>query len=71
MKKKYKIEIDCANCAAKAEDAICRLEGVDSCSINFITQKMTLEADEAVFSDVLERAVKAAKKVEPDFQIEL
>ena len=69
MKKKYKIEIDCANCAAKAEDAICRLEGVDSCSINFMAQKMTLEADEAVFCDVFERAVKAAKRIEPEFRI--
>ncbi len=71
MKKKFRIEIDCASCAARAEDAISRIEGVDSCSINFMTQKMTLEADESVFGDVLEKAVKAARRVEPGFGIEL
>ena len=71
MKKKYKIEIDCAACASKVEDAISRIEGVDSVNVNFMTQKMALEADEAVFCEVLEKAVKTAKKIEPDFAIEL
>ena len=70
MKKKFKIEVDCAACAAKVEDAIRRVEGVDYAVINFITQKMTLEADESVFEDVLATAVKAAKRIEPDFEVE-
>ena len=72
MKRTFKLdELDCANCAAKMEEAVSRIPGVTKCSINFMAQKMTLEADEAVFGDVLERAVKAAKRVEPDFRIEL
>ncbi len=70
MKKKYKIEVDCANCAAKIEDAIRRLEGVDGVNINFITQKMTLEADESVFNDVLAAAVKAGRRIESGFSVE-
>ena len=71
MKKKYKIEVDCANCAAKIEDAIRRLEGVDGVNINFITQKMTLEADESVFDDMLAAAVKAGRRIESDFSVEV
>ena len=71
MKKKYKIEVDCANCAAKIEDAIRKLEGVDGVNINFITQKMTLEADESVFDDMLAAAVKAGRRIESDFSVEV
>ena len=67
MKKKFKCEIDCAACAAKAEDAIRKIEGVTDVRINFMTQKFTLEADDAQFEEILEQAVAAAKKVEPDF----
>ena len=70
MKKKFKIEIDCAACAAKVENAISKLEGVENVNVNFMAQKMSLEAADDVFDDVLERAVKAAKRVEPDFAIE-
>ncbi|MDD6424808.1 MAG: cation transporter [Subdoligranulum variabile] len=71
MKKKFTIEVDCANCAAKIENAVKELPGVTSASISFMAQKMMLEADDDKFDAVLQEAVKVAKKVEPDFEIEL
>ena len=71
MQKKFKIEVDCANCAAKIETAIKELPGVKNASVSFMAQKLLLEADEDKFDAVLKDAVKAAKKVEPDFEIEL
>ena len=71
MKKNYKIEVDCANCAAKIETAIKELPGVKNASVSFMAQKLLLEADDDKFDAVLKDAVKAAKKVEPDFEIEL
>ena len=67
MKKTYGIEVDCAQCALKCEEAIKKVDGVNDCSINFVTQKMILEADD--HNAVLKKALKAAKKVEPDFEI--
>ena len=70
MKKVFKMQdLDCAHCAAKMEDAIRKIYGVSSVSINFLMQKMTLEADDAVFEEVLKKAQKAVKKVEPDCKI--
>ncbi len=67
MKKTFKlVDLDCANCAAKMEAAIKKLEGVNDASVSFITQKLTIDADDAVFDDVIKRAVKLIKKVEPD-----
>ena len=71
MQKKFKIEVDCANCAAKIETAIKELPGVKNASVSFMAQKLLLEADDDKFDAVLKDAVKAAKKVEPDFVIEL
>ena len=71
MKKKFTIEVDCANCAAKIENAVKELPGVTNASISFMAQKMMLEADDDKFDAVLQEAVKIAKKVEPDFEIEL
>lgn len=71
MQKKFKIEVDCANCAAKIETAIKALPGVNDASISFMAQKMMLNADDDKFDAVLKEAVKIAKKVEPDFEIEL
>ena len=66
MKKVLNIEVDCAVCAQKCEDAIKKVNGVNGCSINFMTQKMSLDMnDEKVLND----ALKAAKKIEPDFEI--
>ena len=70
MKKKFKCEIDCANCAAKVEEAAKRIDGVKSVSINFMTQKMTLEADDDRFDEILEEVVRTGRKVEPDFSVE-
>ena len=70
MKKTYKlIDLDCANCAAKMEDAIKKLPGVTGATVSFLTQKMTIEAEDvdALMKDV----VKCCKKVEPDCQIVL
>ena len=72
MKKVFKLEeLECAHCAAKMQDAIAKIDGVNSVSINFLMQKMTLDADDAVFEDVLKKAQKAIKKVEPDCKIVL
>ena len=49
MKKHYKFEIDCANCAAKVEDAIKKIDGVNNATVSFMTQKLTLDADDARF----------------------
>ena len=66
MKKKFKIYVDCAACAQKMEDAAKKVTGVKEVKINFMTQKMTVEADDDMFDDVLDNIIKACKKVEPD-----
>jgi copper chaperone CopZ len=71
MKKTFKCEVDCANCAAKMEEAIKKIDGVVSARVNFMTQKLVLEAADDVFDKVLGDAVKACKKVEPDCEIEI
>ncbi len=68
MKKVFKIEVDCAVCAQKCEDAIKKVAGVNNCQVNFMTQKMTIEADDV--DSIMKSVLKAAKKVEPDFEIE-
>lgn len=70
MKKTYRLEeLDCAHCAAKMEDAIRKLPGVTSASISFMTQKLTLEADDGQFDEILKQAAKICKKIEPDCRI--
>ncbi len=70
MKQVFDMEdLDCANCAAKMEDAIRKLEGVTYVSISFIAQRMTLEADDAVFDKVVKAAAKAVKKVDADCRL--
>lgn len=71
MQKKFNIEVDCANCAAKIENALNKMEGVNRASVSFMTQKLVLDADDERFSDILKDAVKTAKKIEPDFEIDL
>lgn len=71
MQKKFKIEVDCANCAAKIETAVKSLPGVQRASVSFMTQKMLLEAEDERFEEILQQAVRVAKKIEPDFEIEL
>lgn len=70
MKKTYKIEgLDCANCAAKIEDMIAKLDGVNSCTINFITGKLILDAEDDKFETVLKEAARVCRKVERDAEI--
>ncbi len=71
MKKTFKCEVDCANCAAKMEDAIKKIEGVVDARVNFMTQKLMINAADDIFDKVLDEAVKACKKVEPDCEIEI
>jgi len=67
MKKTIKLQdLDCANCAAKIETAISKLDGVIDVKVNFMSQKMILEAADDQFADVLEHAKKAALKIESD-----
>ena len=72
MKKSFKlIDLDCANCAAKMQSAIEKLEGVKSVSVNFMAQKLTLEADDERFDEILKKAADCIKKVEPDCKIKM
>lgn len=65
MKKSFKLQnLDCANCAAKMETAISKLDGVDQCSISFMTQKMIIDAEENDFPQILEAAQIAIGRVE-------
>ena len=71
MKKHYKFEIDCANCAAKVEDAIKKIDGVNDANVSFLTQKMMVDADDARFDAIMQEVVKVCKRVEPDCVINL
>lgn len=72
MKKTYKIEVDCANCANLMEDAARKITGVASATVNFMTQKMIVEfADGYDPKSVMKDVLKACKKVEPDCEIVL
>ncbi|MDE6550476.1 MAG: cation transporter [Clostridia bacterium] len=70
MKKVYKLEdLDCANCAAKMERAIAKIDGVDNANVSFMSQKLTIEADEARLDAIMKEVVKVCKKIEPDCRI--
>lgn len=70
MRKVFKLDnLDCANCAAKMEDAIKKIHGVQDASMRFMTQKLVIEADEASMDAVVDEAVKVCKKIEPDMTI--
>lgn len=67
MKKSFKLTgLDCSHCAAKIEGAIAKLEGVTAVSVNFLTQKLTLEADDSRYEAILAEAKKLIHKVEPE-----
>lgn len=66
MKKKFKCEVDCANCAQKLQTALAKLDGVDEVTVNFMTQKLTLTAADDRFDEVFAAVVKTAKQIEPD-----
>ena len=70
MKKSYKIEVDCANCANQMEDAAKKTPGVKDCTVSFMTLKMKVEFDEGADIDTVMNAVRAnCKKVEPDCEV--
>ena len=70
MKKSFKLEdLDCAHCAQKMEDAIAKIEGVNKVNINFMAQKMILDADDDKFDEVLKLAEAKIKDVEPDCRL--
>ena len=69
MKKKYDCEIDCANCAAEVQDAISKINGVQSAKVNFMMQKFTLEAEDERFDEILKEAIRIGKTIEPDFKV--
>ena len=70
MKKVFKMEdLDCANCAAKMEDAILKIDGVAAANVSFMSQKLTIEADDSRFDDIMKEVVRVCKKVEPDCTI--
>ncbi len=70
MKKTFKIEVDCANCANLVEDAAKKVAGVNGLSVSFMTQKMKIDfADDADVDAIVEEVRRAARKIEPDFEI--
>ena len=70
MKKTFKLEdLDCANCAAKMENGIKKLEGVQSASVSFMTQRLTIEAEEKDFDVIMKQVAAVCRKVEPDCRI--
>ena len=64
MKKSYKIDVDCANCAAKMERAVAKIPGVKSVSISFLTQKISVGTDGDSLDDIMKEAARVCKKVE-------
>ena len=70
MKKKFKLQDrDCANCAAKMEDAIKKIPGVNDANVSFMMQKMTIDAEDDKFDAIMEEVVRVCAKVEPDCKI--
>ena len=72
MKKKFKLEdLDCANCAAKMEEAIKKIEGVNDANVSFMTQKLEVEFEDGQDDKkVMTEVLKACREVEPDCKIE-
>ena len=70
MKKKFKLQdLGCANCAAKMEDAIKKIPGVNDANVSFMMQKMTVDAEDDKFDAIMEEVVRVCAKVEPDCKI--
>ena len=66
MKKVFKLQdLDCANCAAKMERGINEIDGVNEASVNFMSQKMIIDAEESSFDKIMKQVKKIIKKVEP------
>ena len=70
MKKVFRLkDLDCANCAAKMERSINKIDGVESASVSFMSQKLTIEADESRFDSIMDEGGKGCRRVEPDCEI--
>lgn len=70
MRKVFRVEdLDCAHCAAKIEDGINKIEGVEKATLNFMTLKLTIDAPEEKFDEIKKQIKKVAKKIEPDCSI--
>ncbi|MCM1021167.1 MAG: cation transporter [Muribaculum sp.] len=70
MTRKYKIEVDCANCALKIEEAVKKIAGVNDASVSFVMQRMKISfADDADIESITTTVVKTAKKIEPGFAL--
>ena len=70
MEKSFRlIDLDCANCAAKMERGINKIKGVNSCSINFMMQKMVININDDIFDSVMDEVEKVIKKIEPDCKV--
>lgn len=70
MRKVFKLEdLDCANCAAKMERSIAKIDGVKSANVSFMSQRLTIETDDDNFDNIMQEVVKTCKKVEPDCRI--
>lgn len=67
MKKTFKLkDLDCANCAAKMERSIKKISGVNDANVSFMTQRMTVDAEDDRFDEIVDEIVRVCKKVEPD-----
>lgn len=70
MKKRFSlVDLGCANCAAKMEGEIRKIDGVKDASISFMTQKITVDADDVRFDEIMEQVAAVCRKIEPDCQI--
>ena len=70
MKKRFgMVDLDCANCAAKMEAAIKKIDGVNDAAVSFLAQKLVLDADDARFDDILKQAIAAIKKVDSNVEV--
>lgn len=70
MKKKFKLEdLDCANCAAKMEEAIKKINGVNDANVSFLAQKLTIDAQDDKFDEIMKEVARVCAKVEPDCRI--
>lgn len=70
MKKTFILEeLDCANCAAKIEEGVKKIEGIENAYVNFMTRKMNIEYNQENETEIIEKVKKVVKKIEPDVKI--
>ena len=70
MKRRFKLQdLDCANCAAKMEEAIKKIPGVEDASVNFMMQKMMAECDPEAFEEIMKKVIEVCSRIEPDCKI--